>query len=251
MTRLQNKIALITGGTTGIGLATAKLFVDAGAQVIVTGRNPETLAQAETELAGRAQVVRSDASSLADIDALIAGIRDRHGRLDVLFLNAGIAEFVPIEQADEAHFDRILNVNLKGPYFTLQRALPLLAEGSSVIFNSTVAAIKGLAAASVYAASKAALTAATRSLAAELAPRGVRVNTISPGPIDTPIYGKLGMPSDALQAFSDTIQQAVALKRFGRPDELARAALFLASDDSSYVTGQDLAVDGGFSTLFA
>ncbi|WP_428264168.1 SDR family oxidoreductase [Haliangium sp.] len=251
MTKLQNKIALITGGTTGIGLATAKLFLEVGAQVVVTGRNPVTLDQAEKELAGRAQVVRSDAASLEDIDALLAGIRDRYGRLDVLFINAGVGQFRPIEEVDEELFDRLMNVNLKGPYFTVQRALPLLSDGSSVIFNSTVGALKGVATTSVYAASKAGLTSLSRSLGAELAPRGIRVNTISPGPVDTPVYGKLELPPEAVEAVKDTFRQSVALKRFGRPDELARVALFLACEDSSFITGQNLVVDGGYLTLSA
>ncbi len=251
MTKLHNKVALITGGTTGIGLATAKLFIEQGAQVIVTGRNPETLSAAEGELAGKAQVVRSDVSSLDDIGNLVNIIKERHGRIDVLFANAGVANFLPIEAADEAHLDTQFNINFKGPYFLLQKALPLLSEGASVILNSSVAAQRGMGGSSVYAATKAALSSLGRTLAVELAPRGVRVNVISPGPIDTPIYGKLGLPADAVDGFKSTLSGSVALKRFAQSAEVANVALFLASSDATYITGQDIAVDGGLSTLLA
>lgn len=249
--KLQNKIALITGGNSGMGLATAKLFVAQGAKVIVTGRNQESLAQAEKELGGAADVVRADAASLSDIDRVLAGIRDRHGRLDVLFLNAGVGNFRPFELADEEHFDSQFDINVKGPFFTVQKALPLLGQGASIIFNTSGVAHRGFAQTAAYTASKAALSGLTRSLAAELGPRGIRVNAIAPGPIETPIYQRLGLPQEFVPGFLEGIKQAVVLKRLGQPDEIARAALFLASDDSSFVTGEELSVDGGMVKVSA
>ncbi len=247
--KLQNKIVLITGGTSGIGLATAQLFIEQGAEVIVTGRTPASLAQAETLLGNTAHVVRADTANLDDIDRLVAGIRERHGRLDVIFVNAGIASFVPVEQADEGHFDSHFDINVKGAYFTAQKALPLLGKGASIIFNTSSVASRGLPHASVYSATKAALSGLTRALAAELAGRGIRVNAIAPGPIETPIVDRMGLPPEAVAGFFAGLAQSVALKRVGQPDEVGRAALFLASEDSSFVTGQELAVNGGFVNL--
>jgi NAD(P)-dependent dehydrogenase (short-subunit alcohol dehydrogenase family) len=247
--KLQDKIVLITGGTSGIGLATAQLFVEQGAKVIVTGRSPESLAQAEQVLGNAAQVVRADTANLDDIDRVVAGIRERHGRLDVIFVNAGIGAFVPLEQADEKHFDSIFDVNIKGAFFTVQKALPLLGQGASIVFNSSVAGIRGMQQFSVYSATKAALAGLTRALAAELAGRGIRVNAVAPGPIETPILGRSGLTPEVVAGVKEQLSQGVALKRMGQSEEVARATLFLASNDSSFVTGQELAVDGGFGNL--
>ena len=247
--KLQDKIVLITGGTSGIGLATAQLFVEQGAKVIVTGRSPESLAQAEQVLGNAAQVVRADTANLDDIDRVVAGIRERHGRLDVIFVNAGIGAFVSLDQADEKHFDSIFDVNIKGAFFTVQKALPLLGQGASIIFNSSAVSSRGVPAASAYSATKAALAGLTRALASELAGRGIRVNAVAPGPIETPILTKGGVPAEAVPGMLESFRQGVALKRVGQSDEIARATLFLASSDSSFVTGQELAVDGGFSNL--
>jgi NAD(P)-dependent dehydrogenase (short-subunit alcohol dehydrogenase family) len=247
MARLEGKIALITGGTTGIGLATAKVFQKEGAQVIVTGRSPGTLAEAQQELGPKAAVIRSDTSMLAEIDKLIGEIKAKFGRIDILFANAGIAKFAPLATADEKFFDDQFNTNVKGLYFTIQRALPLIPDGGAVLLNASVAAKKGFPESSVYAATKAAVRSFGRTLGAELAPRRIRVNTISPGPVATPIFGKMGLPAEGQQQFEQTMEQIVALKRLGQADEIAKVALFLASEDASYMLGADLVVDGGFA----
>jgi len=247
--KLDGKIALITGGTTGIGLATAKLFIDEGATVIVTGRNPDTLAIARSELGDRAEVIASDASDPAAVSALFEQVQARHGRLDVLFLNAGIARFAPISDAPLADFDAIFNVNVKGPWLAIQKALPLLKKGSAIVVNTSVVNVKGMPNTSIYAASKAALRSIVRTAAAELSPLGIRINAVAPGPIETPIYSKLGMPPANVDEFAQQMIPQIPLGRFGAPDELARAALFLASDDASFVQGVELAVDGGLSQV--
>jgi len=247
MGKLENKVALITGGTTGIGLATAALFQQEGGQVVITGRNRDTLAEAQQSLGPRAAVIPSDTGKLADIDALMDQVRSRFGRIDVLFANAGVAKLAPIEQTGEALFDEQFNINVKGLYFTVQRALPLMPDGSTVLLNASIVAKKGFPGSSVYAATKAAVRSFGRTLGAELASRRIRVNTISPGPITTPIFGKMGLPPETARQFEQQMEQSVGLKRFGQADEIARVALFLASDDSSYVVGTELVVDGGFA----
>lgn len=248
MGKLTDKVAVITGGTTGIGFATARLFADEGAKVIVTGRSPATLEAARAELAGKAEVVASDATKLADIESLFEQVRAKHGRVDVLFANAGGGQFRPLEAVDEAYFDSIFNLNVKSVYFTLQKALPLLGRGSSVVLNTSIAGAKGFPSTSVYGAAKAAVRQIARSLAAELLERGIRVNAVSPGPIETPIYTKLGL-GENVDGFKQQMTASNPMKRFGRPEEVARATLFLASDDASYITGAELAVDGGVTQL--
>lgn len=249
MARLDGKIALITGGTTGIGLATAKLFQDEGAQVVITGRNAETLSTAQQELGPKALVIKSDTSKLEDIEKLIGEIKGRFGRIDVLFANAGVAQFAPVEQADENFFDRQFDTNVKGLYFTVQKTIPLVPDGGAILLNASVVSRKGFPGTSVYSATKAAVRSFGRTLAAELAPRRIRVNTISPGPIATPIFGKMGLGEEAAKDFETNMAQSVGLKRIGQADEIARAALFLASDDSSYVVGTELFVDGGLAEV--
>lgn len=244
MTTLQGKTALVTGGTTGIGFAAAKLFAAEGARVAITGQNADNLGLAKVALP-QALVIRADARSVADAARVATEIETTFGHLDVLFLNAGVARFAPLEAFDEAFYDDMMNTNVKGVIFTLQKLSPLLRKGSSVMINTSVVSQRGVANASVYSATKGALGAVIRSLAAELAPRGIRVNGISPGPITTPIYGKLGMPADALSDFQTGLTSKVPLGRFGEADEVARAALFLASPAASYVNGTDLPVDGG------
>ncbi len=244
---LASKTALITGGTTGIGLATARLFLAEGARVAVTGQNPDTLTAVRAELP-KALVLRADARKVEDAARAVDEVGKAFGGLDVLFLNAGVARFAPIDGFDEAFYDDMMNVNVKGVIFTLQKALPLLRKGGSVILNTSVVASRGVANASVYSATKGALSALTRALATELAPRGIRVNSVSPGPIATPIYGKLGMPSEAVSAFETSMKSKVPLARFGEADEVAQAVLFLATSTGSFVNGSEIAVDGGLAS---
>jgi len=245
MGKLDGKIALITGGTTGIGLASARLFHHEGARVYVTGRNPETLAAARNLLPPEVTILQADSANLKDLDGLITQLKAQAGRLDVLFVNAGVGEFRALEEASEAHWDRIMDVNLKGAFFLVQKALPLLGQGATVVFTTSVVDRKGFPGASAYSASKAGLAGLARALAVELAPRGIRVNSLAPGPIDTPIHGKLGMAPDALDAFRAGITQQIPLKRMGTDEEVAGVALFLASKDSAFMTGEEILVDGG------
>lgn len=249
MGKLSGKIAVITGGTTGIGLATAKLFQAEGAQVVVTGRSAGALAEAQKALGTSALVLQSDASRLADVDALAATVREKFGRIDILFANAGIAKFAPVEAVTEEDFDAHFGTNVKGLYFTVQKTLPLIPEGGTILLNASIVSRKGFPGASIYSATKAAVRSFGRTLAAELAPRRIRVNTISPGPVDTPIYSKMGFGADAQKAFEESMAAGVSLKRFGQPEELAKAALFLVSDDASFVVGAELFVDGGLAEL--
>lgn len=249
MNRLAGKIALITGGTSGIGLASARLFKAEGAQLIVTGRDPERLASAREKLGSETLVVRSEAGSLAEIDALMEQIKQRFGRLDVLFLNAAASRPAPIEQVTEAQFDEIVGINFKGEYFSIQKALPLLSSNSSIIVTTSITNHTGTPNFSVYAASKAALRSLVQSLSLALISRGIRVNAICPGPIDTGGFQRLRLPKEKVQAIHAEILGRSPIKRFGTPEEVAKLALFLASDDSSYVVGEEIVVDGGISLV--
>ncbi len=242
---MKNQTILITGGTTGIGLATAQLLQAEGARVIVTGRNPETLAAARATLGAGAIVLASDSGSLADAQGLGGIIRQHTVKLDGVFLNAGIGQFGPIEAMTPKHFDDMFNVNVRGVYFQLQSLLELLANPSSVVLNASVVAQLGMPAASVYSATKAAVVSLGKSLAVELAPRGIRVNTLSPGPIATPIYNKLGFPAEAQKGFEDSMAAQSLLKRFGTAAEVAKLARFLLSADSNYIIGAEFLIDGG------
>jgi NAD(P)-dependent dehydrogenase (short-subunit alcohol dehydrogenase family) len=249
MDRFKGKTAVITGGTTGIGLATAKLFINEGARVIVTGRTAATIKSAQAELGDNAIVIRSDATSFPDMDALAAKVKETFGKLDVLFVNAGYGRFIPFEAVTEEVYDEMLNLNAKGPYFIAQKLVPLMPEGSSVVFTTSMANVKAVAPLSAYGAAKAALRSITRSLASELSPRGIRVNAVSPGPIEaTDILQKVGMPKEASDQVYVQMAQAVPMKRLGRPEELAKAVAFLAID-ATYTTGIELPVDGGWSQL--
>ncbi|NRB47433.1 MAG: glucose 1-dehydrogenase [Saprospiraceae bacterium] len=247
--KLENKIAVITGGNSGIGLATAKLFHQEGAKVIITGRRKEVVERAAEEIGENAIGIASDTASLGDIDQLYTVIQDQYGRIDILFLNAGIAKFEPMEVVTEERFDELSNTNFKGLFFNAQRAVPLMGAGGSIIITTSAAGQIGSANMSVYGATKAAARSLARTLSGDLLPKGIRVNGISPGPIDTPIMEKVGIPPEALAAAKSGFAAENPMKRIGKADEIAKAALFLASDDSSYIAGVDLAVDGGLTQL--
>lgn len=243
MNTLNQKTALITGGNSGIGYATAKLFKEKGATVIITGRNATAISNAATELGVTGYA--SDQGDLQAIDQLAAAVKTDFGSIDIIFLNAGIAKFAPFTQSTEAHFDEILNINLKGVFFTLQKLLPLLSDGGSVIFNTSVNATVGMPNSGVYTASKAALIGLSRVLATELSVRKIRVNCISPGPVETPVYQKLGLNPEEIAGFSQVLSDKILLKRFAQAEEIAQLAAFLASDDSSFITGTEMVIDGG------
>ncbi|MBV8173806.1 MAG: SDR family oxidoreductase [Verrucomicrobia bacterium] len=241
---MNTKNFLITGGTTGIGLATAQLLSAEGAKVIVTGRNPETLASAKKILSG-VVVHPSDSGDLAAAQALGDEVKTFADHLDGAFLNAGIGTFGPFDAATPNNYDDMFNVNVRGLYFQLQSLLPLLGNPSSVVFNASIAGSIAFPGTSIYSATKAAVISLGKTLAVELAPRGVRVNVLSPGPIDTPIIKKMGLPADQRKGFEETIVGKSLLKRWGTSDEVARAARFLLSEDSSNITGTELIIDGG------
>ena len=245
--KLKGKVAVITGGTTGIGFASAKRFLDEGATVILTGRNPKTLEAARSELGSRAQIIPSDASSEEDVKSLFEQVVKEHGKIDVLFLNAGIALFAPWEQHSVEDFDRQFAINVKGPWLAIKHGISALNDGASVIATTSVANQTGMQGASAYSATKAALVQLVRNAAAELSPRGIRVNAVSPGPIETPILGKLGVPPEQMEQMAAQFQSQVALGRWGKSEEVANVALFLASDESSFVQGQEYVVDGGLT----
>jgi NAD(P)-dependent dehydrogenase (short-subunit alcohol dehydrogenase family) len=249
MSRLQDQVAVITGGNSGIGLATAERFIAEGAQVVLFGRNGKTLGEAVTRLGARATGVEGDVTKQADLERLFAAVRQRHGRIDVLFVNAGVAEFVPFEAADEAHYDRQFDINVKGAFRTIQGALPLLSQGASVVLNTSVVSHVGFPNASVYSATKAALRSFARTLSTDLAPRGIRVNAVAPGPIETPIFDRMGIPADQVDATKAGIVAGVPIKRMGTPQEVAAAVTFLAAKESAYVVGVELDVAGGLGQL--
>lgn len=249
MGKLNGKVALVTGGNGGIGYATAKLFAEEGAHVYITGRRKDKVESAAKELGASVTGVQSDVSNLQDIERLYQQIEKEKGKLDIVFANAGIAEFAPFGQIDEAHFDRHFNGNVKGLLFSVQRALPLLPDGASIVLNGSIVGSKGLGNNSVYAATKAAVRSFARNWTTDLKQRKIRVNVVSPGPIDTPGLNSLLGDSDTGAKRREGYASAVPLGRLGHADEIARAVLFLASDDSSYVTGIELFVDGGIAQV--
>lgn len=248
MQRLEGKIALVTGGNSGIGFATAKLFREHGAQLVITGRDKDSLLQAQQALGGDTLALQSDTANLNDIDSAMQRIREHFGRLDIVLANAGASRPAPFEQISEAQFDEVVSINFKGVFFTVQKAMPLLSKNASVIVTTSISNQKGSPNFSVYAACKAAQRSLVRTLSMELVSRGIRVNAVSPGPIATSTFGqRWGVPQEIVQAAKDDFERKSPMKRFGEPEEVAKVALFLASDDSSYVTGEEIVVDGGAS----
>ena len=249
MSRLEGKIALVTGGNSGIGLATAKRFVKEGAYVFITGRRDAELAAAVKEIGKNVTGVQGDVSNLGDLDRLFAQIKREKGRLDIVFANAGVAKYAPFGAITEELYDSIFDINVKGLLFTVQKALPLLPDGASVILDASIVASKGLSSNSVYSATKAAVRSFARTWTTDLKHRRIRVNAVSPGSIDTPGLSDLLASSETGEQRRKMITGIVPLGRFGTPDEIAKAVVFLASDDSSYVTGTELFVDGGFAQV--
>ncbi len=249
MGKLEGKIALITGGNSGIGLATAKQFVNEGAYVFITGRRDPELAAAVKEIGRNVTGVQGDVSNLGDLDRLFAQIKREKGKLDIVFANAGAAEYATLGKITEEHFDSIFNTNVKGLLFTVQKALPLVSDGASIILNASIVASKGLPNDSVYSATKAAVRSFARTWTTDLKDRHIRVNAVSPGPINTPGLNDLVASTGAAEQGLKMLSSSVPLGRLGTPNEIAKAVVFLASDDSSYITGTELFVDGGFAQV--
>jgi NAD(P)-dependent dehydrogenase (short-subunit alcohol dehydrogenase family) len=249
MKRFANKTILVTGGNSGIGLATAIQFANEGARVVVTGRDQATLDQAKTQLGDGAIALRNDAGDMKAAKELAQTLSSRGITLDAVFINAGVAKFAPMQEIDEALWDQTFNVNVKGAFFAIQALTPLLNKGAAIILNGSINAHIGMPLSSVYAASKAALISFAKTLSAELIERGVRVNVVSPGPVATPLYGRLGIPAEQMGDMAAGIQAQIPLKRFGTPDEIAGAILYLSSPEAAFIVGTELIVDGGMSQL--
>lgn len=249
MNRFEHLTVLVTGGSSGIGLAAAKAYAREGARVVITGRDEQALERARTEIGEGTLALRSDAGSLAEARRLATALQEQGIWLDAVFLNAGVARFASLDDASEALWDETFNANVKGPYFQVQALAPLLRPGAAIVINGSINARIGMPNSSIYAASKAALISLARTLSAELLPRGARVNVVSPGPISTPLYGKLGLDAAALDATAAAIQGQIPLGRFGTPEELASTVLHLSAKESAFIVGSELVVDGGMSNL--
>lgn len=249
MNRLHGKNVLVTGGTSGIGLATAKLFQQEGARVAITGQSQERLDKAVLEIGGEILAIRADVSSLEETNDMIARVKETFGELDVLFANAGVTVPMSVMDVDEEHINRQMGINFSGVFFTVQKALTIMRDYGSIVLTTSCLNQMGMPGMSIYAASKAAVRSLARSLSAELGDRHIRVNALSPGPVDTPIYSKLGMSSGELTQMTQQLESKIPMQRFGNPEEIAKAALFLSSDDSSFVLGEEVVVDGGWSSL--
>ncbi len=249
--RFEGKVAVVTGGNSGIGLAAAKAYAREGAKVAITGRDEKTLQAAARAIGPGTLALHADATKVAELERAFKTIGEKFGKIDALFVNAGGGNFVPFERVTEAFFDEIFDVNVKGLYFTIQKALPWLAKGSAVLLTSSINAHIAMPNSSVYGASKAALLNLAQTLSAELVGRGIRVNVVSPGPIQTPIFGRMGLPAEVIQQLQDRLGSQIPVKRWGRPEDIAAAALYLTAPESAFVVGTELVVDGGTSTLSA
>lgn len=249
MKRLDGKVAVITGGNSGIGLATAQRFAEEGARVVISGRDQKTLDAAVKTIGGDVLAVKADVSKLADIDKLYKAVQEKFGKIDVLFANAGVARFTALAESSETQYDEMFDINVKGVFFTIQKALPLLNNGAAIIINSSVANQKGVANSSIYSATKAAVRSFARTLTAELLDRNIRVNVVSPGPIKTPIFERNGLSQAEQDEIGKYLVSMVPMKRFGTVEEIANSVLFLATPESSYITGLDLIVDGGMTQV--
>jgi NAD(P)-dependent dehydrogenase (short-subunit alcohol dehydrogenase family) len=249
MKRLEGKVAVITGGNSGIGLAAAKRLQEEGAQVVIAGRSKKTLHDAVKTIGNGVLAAQADVANLSDVDKLFAEVAQKFSKIDVLFVNAGIVKFVPLAETSESDYDEQFDINIKGAYFTIQKALRLLNDGGSIILNTSVADSTGTVGTSAYSATKAALRSLARTVAAELVGRNIRVNTVAPGPIKTPIFGRTGLSPEAFDQLAKDVLDRVPMKRFGTPEEVAATVAFLASQDASYITGVEINVDGGYGQL--
>jgi NAD(P)-dependent dehydrogenase (short-subunit alcohol dehydrogenase family) len=249
MNRFENQTVLVTGGSSGIGLAAAKAYANEGARVIITGRDEQALARAQAEIGHDAIALRNEAGSVEEAKRLAGSLQEKDIQLDAIFINAGVARFAPMSDVSESLWDATFSANVKGPYFQIQALTPLLRPGAAIVINGSINAHIGMPNSSVYAASKAALISLAKTLSAELLPRGARVNVVSPGPISTPLYGKLGMDPATLQATAAAIQAQIPAARFGTPEELASTVLHLSAKESAFIVGSEIIVDGGMSNL--
>jgi NAD(P)-dependent dehydrogenase (short-subunit alcohol dehydrogenase family) len=247
--RFQGKVAVVTGGNSGIGLGVAKAYAREGAQVAITGRNQKTLEGAAIEIGDGTLAIQSDAGKVSDIEAAMKKIKERFGRIDAMFVNAGVAKLVSFDQVTEEIFDETVDINMKGVFFTVQKAVPLMSKGSAIVLNASINAHLGMSGTTVYGATKAAVINMAQTFSRELLERDIRVNVISPGPITSTLLGRDGMSQEKVQEIKDWIQSQVPIKRFGTPEEIAAGVLFLTAPESAFVLGAELIIDGGMATL--
>lgn len=249
MSNLQGKVVVITGGNSGIGLAAAQEFAQQGAKVAIFGRNADTLAEAAQQVGGEVLAVQGEVTQMADLERLFAETEATLGKVDALFVNAGVGRFAPVEAVSEEMVDEMININFKGAFFTIQKALPHMNDGAAIVLNTSINATLGMPNTSIYAASKAAMSSLVRTLSADLLARGIRVNAVSPGPVETPLLNRTGLPTEAVAGFKQFVTGQIPIKRMGHPAEIAKAVAFLASPDSSFIVGTEVVADGGMSQL--